>query len=73
MVTNYETTAWLAEMRAMAVEGERTPAQVPDIQIRADFPRRAFWLYVNGEAVGCSSQYKAVWHARNFLIGELAS
>lgn len=53
-------------------EGERTPAQVPDIQIRADFPRRSFCLFVNGEPVGVSSQYKAVWHARNFLLGELA-
>lgn len=65
------TAEWLADMRAMETEGERTPAQ-PDIQIRADFPRRAFCLYVNGEPVGVSSQYKALWHTRNFLIGELA-
>lgn len=71
MVTNANPTAWLAEMRSMEVEGERTPAQ-PNIEIRADFPRRSFCLYVNGEPVGVSSQYKAVWHARNFLLGELA-
>lgn len=71
MVTNFETTAWLREQIAMETEGERTPAQ-PNIEIRADFPRRSFCLFVNGEPVGVSSQYKAVWHARNFLIGELA-
>jgi hypothetical protein len=27
MTTNYETSAWLAEMRAMYCEGDRTPAQ----------------------------------------------
>lgn len=63
--------AWIREMIAMESEGERTPAQAPDIQIRADFPRRAFCLYVNGEPIGVSSQYKALWHTRNFLLGEL--
>ena len=63
--------AWLAEMRAMESEGERTPAQ-PDIQIRADFARGLLCLHVNGEPVGISGQYKALWHTRNFLIGELA-
>lgn len=27
MTTNFDTTAWLAEMRAIETEGERTPAQ----------------------------------------------
>lgn len=72
MVTNANPTEWIREQIAMEVEGERTPAQ-PDIQIRADFPRRAFCLYVNGEPVGVSSQYKALWHTRNFLMGVLAS
>jgi hypothetical protein len=72
MVTNANPTEWLREQIAMESEGERSPAQ-PDIQIRADFPRRAFCLYVNGEPVGVSSQYKALWHTRNFLMGELAS
>lgn len=71
MVTNFDTTAWLREQIAMESEGERTPAQ-PNIEIRADFPRKRFCLYVNGEAVGASSQYKPVWLARNFLMGELA-
>lgn len=72
VVTNTNPTEWLREHIAMEAEGERSPAQ-PDIQIRADFPRRAFCLYVNGEPIGASSQYKAVVLARNFLIGELAS
>jgi hypothetical protein len=72
MVTNANPTEWLREMRQIETEGQRTPAQAPDIQIRADFPRGLLCLYVNGEAVGASSQYKAVWHARNFLLGELA-
>jgi hypothetical protein len=71
MITNANTAAWLREQIAMESEGERTPAQ-PRIEIRADFPRGLFCLYVNGEAIGASSQYKAVWLARNFLIGELA-
>ena len=71
MVTNANPTEWLREQIAMESEGERSPAQ-PDIQIRADFPRRAFCLYVNGEPVGVSSQYKALWHTRNFLMGELS-
>lgn len=71
MVTNANPTEWIREQIAMETEGERTPAQ-PDIQIRADFPRRAFCLFVNGEPVGVSSQYKALWHTRNFLLGELA-
>jgi hypothetical protein len=71
MVTNANPTEWLREQIAMESEGERTPAQ-PDIQIRADFPRRAFCLYVNGEPVGVSSQYKALWHTRNFLMGALS-
>jgi hypothetical protein len=70
MVTNANPTEWLREQIAMESEGERSPAQ--GIEIRADFPRKRFCLYVNGEAVGASSQYKAVWHARNFLLGELA-
>jgi hypothetical protein len=71
MVTNANPTEWLREQIAMESEGERSPAQ-PDIQIRADFPRRAFCLFVNGEPVGVSSQYKALWHTRNFLLGELS-
>lgn len=70
MVTNANPTEWIREQLAMETEGSRTPAQ-PDIQIRADFPRRAFCLYVNGEPIGVSSQYKALWHTRNFLLGEL--
>jgi hypothetical protein len=27
VTTNFDTTAWLAEMRAMETEGEKTPAQ----------------------------------------------
>jgi hypothetical protein len=62
---------WLAMCRSMETEGSTTPAQA-GIEIRADFPRKAFCLYRNGEAVGVSSQYKAVWLARQFLLGELA-
>jgi hypothetical protein len=71
MVTNANPTEWLREQISMETEGERSPAQ-PDIQIRADFPRKSFCLFVNGEPVGVSSQYKALWHTRNFLLGELA-
>lgn len=73
MVTNSNDVAneYFRTLIEWEVEGERTPAQ-PDIQIRADFPRQRFCLYVNGEAVGASSQYKAVWHARNYLLGVLA-
>lgn len=49
---------------------KREIAQHPRIEIRADFPRKSFCLYVNGEAVGASSQYKAVWLAKQFLMGE---
>lgn len=66
-----DKSTWFHDVIAWETEGARTPAQ-PDIQIRADFPRRAFCLYVNGEPVGVSSQYKALWHTRNFLLGELA-
>jgi hypothetical protein len=73
MVTNFDPTAWLREQIAMETEGERTPAQPHSrIEIRADFPRKRFCLYVNGEAVGASSQYKATWLARQFLLGERA-
>lgn len=71
MVDSNNIEAWLAEHIACETEGSRTPAQ-SHIEIRADFPRKAFCLYVNGEAVGVSSQYKAVELARRFLIGELA-
>lgn len=75
MISHYEndsaSAGWLDACRSMETEGQRSPAQ-PDIQIRADFPRRAFCLFVNGEPVGVSSQYKALWHTRNFLLGELA-
>lgn len=71
MLTNSNSTEWLKAMADDESEGTRTPAQAP-IEIRADFPRRQFCLYVNGEAVGASSQYKAVWLARRFLIGELS-
>lgn len=61
---------WLAEQREIETEGERTPSQ---IEIRADFARRAFCLYTNGEAVGASSQYKAVALVRRALLaGEIA-
>lgn len=71
MLTNSNPTEWLKAMADEESEGARTPAQ-PRIDIRADFPRRQFCLYVNGEAVGASSQYKPVWLARQFLLGELS-
>jgi hypothetical protein len=69
VITNADPTAWLRDQIAMESEGEVSPAQ-SHIQIRADFPRKRFCLYVNGEAVGTSSQYKAVWLAKQFLMGE---
>lgn len=69
--SNSEANEYFRELIAWETEGDRTPAQ-PDIQIRADFPRKLFCLYVNGEAIGSSSQYKPLWHARNYLLGELA-
>jgi hypothetical protein len=68
------TTAWLAEMRAMAVEGERTPAQVPDIQIRADFERGGFCLVANGEPNGkLYTQYKRAVIDRAWVLAQLAA
>lgn len=73
MIESHQFEEWMAAHLEMETEGERTPAQpLPRIEIRADFPRKAFCLYVNGEAVGASSQYKATWLARQFLLGELS-
>lgn len=69
MITSVDFEEWMHEHLAAETEGSRTPAQ-SHIEIRADFQRQAFCLFVNGEAVGASSQYKAVWLARQFLLGE---
>jgi hypothetical protein len=71
VIDSYHFEDWIHEHISMETEGERTPAQA-HIEIRADFPRKAFCLFVNGEAVGASSQYKAVWLTRQFLLGERA-
>lgn len=71
MIESHQFEEWMAAHLEVETEGERTPAQ-SHIEIRADFPRKAFCLYVNGEAVGVSSQYKAVELARRFLMSELA-
>lgn len=73
MVTNANPTAWLAEMRQMEVEGERTPAQ-PDIQIRADFERRGFCLVANGEPNGkLYFQYKRAAIDRAWVLAQLTT
>ena len=64
-----DKTHYIRDLLSWETEGERSPAQ--DIEIRADFPRKQFCLYRNGEAVGVSSQYKAVWHAKQFLLAEM--
>jgi len=61
------TPEWLTAMREMESEGERSP-----IQIRADFARRGFALFVNGEAVGAVSTYKRTWLNRELAIRERA-
>lgn len=44
------------------------------IEIRIDFPRRGFCLYVNGEAIGSVySQYKFAALARQWLLAEVQS
>lgn len=78
LLTHYSndssSTAWLAEMRSMESEGERTPAQQPDIQIRADFERRGFCLVANGEPNGkLYTQYKRAVIDRAWVLAQLAT
>lgn len=44
------------------------------VEIRADFRRKGFCLYVNGEAIGSVySQYKFAALARQWLLAEVQS
>lgn len=44
------------------------------IEIRIDFPRRGFCLFVNGEAIGnVFSQYKVAALTRDWLMSEVQS
>lgn len=68
--------AWIREMISMESEGEVSPAQQPDLKIRADFERGGFCIVANGEPNGtvyAKSQYKRAVIDRTWVLAQLAT